>query len=240
MSTNAELIASATVVLLRDNNDQLEVLLLQKNQSINYGGTWVFPGGVMEQTDTQLAAQLLGDDSVESTAKVAAVRETKEESGIELMPQQLNSFAHWTTPKLMRKRYATWFFIADISQLSTEVTIDHGEIVEARWLRPIDALKAQEKDEIRLNGPSFVTLSELAVCNDAAQALDFYQTQDLNIYKPRIVSTDDAMVALYQRDSAYELTDQPEPVKLSNKAPLHRLIMYRDTAWEYLKSGLEE
>ena len=235
MSTPSEPIDSATVVIVRDHRHQLEVLLLKKNASINYGGTWVFPGGVLEPNDDQLAVEQLACDTPESAAKVAAVRETKEESGIELAPGQLHSFAHWTTPILRSKRYATWFFIADGNQLKDEITIDDGEIVEARWFTPEQALTAQATDEIQLTGPSFVTLSELSDCNDVSQVIEFYRTRELSVYKPRVVVTAEAFISLYQDDSAYHLIDQAESLTVTSKPPLHRLYMKRTGAWDYVK-----
>ena len=38
-------IPAATVVLLRDADDGIEVLMLKKNSKITVGGMWVFPGG---------------------------------------------------------------------------------------------------------------------------------------------------------------------------------------------------
>ena len=38
-------IPAATVVLLRDGDDGIELLMLKKNSKITFGGMWVFPGG---------------------------------------------------------------------------------------------------------------------------------------------------------------------------------------------------
>ena len=47
----AALIPAATVVLLRDGNAGVEVLMLKKNSKITFGGMWVFPGGKIDAED---------------------------------------------------------------------------------------------------------------------------------------------------------------------------------------------
>lgn len=91
--------AAATVVLLRDGSQGLEVLLIQRHsQSDVLGGAHVFPGGKVDAADTQADALRLLDQTpaalhlrlgepglslVEAAAVfVAATREAFEESGI--------------------------------------------------------------------------------------------------------------------------------------------------------------
>ena len=42
------LIPAATVVLLREGDCGVEVLMLRKNSKITFGGMWVFPGGKID------------------------------------------------------------------------------------------------------------------------------------------------------------------------------------------------
>ncbi|MCB1646740.1 MAG: NUDIX domain-containing protein, partial [Pseudomonadales bacterium] len=44
-------IPAATVVILRDTDDEVEVLMLHKNSKIAFGGMWVFPGGRIDEED---------------------------------------------------------------------------------------------------------------------------------------------------------------------------------------------
>ena len=44
-------IPAATVVLLRDGSEGVEVLMLKKNSKITFGGMWVFPGGKIDPED---------------------------------------------------------------------------------------------------------------------------------------------------------------------------------------------
>ena len=45
------LIPASTVVLLRDGELGVEVLMLRKNSKITFGGMWVFPGGKIDAAD---------------------------------------------------------------------------------------------------------------------------------------------------------------------------------------------
>ena len=69
-------IPAATVVLLRDGDAGIEVLMLKKNSKITFGGMWVFPGGKIDAEDYPVA----GD--VDAAARIAAARETQEEAGL--------------------------------------------------------------------------------------------------------------------------------------------------------------
>ena len=45
------LIPAATVVLVREGDSGVEVLMLRKNSKITFGGMWVFPGGKIDAAD---------------------------------------------------------------------------------------------------------------------------------------------------------------------------------------------
>ncbi len=60
---------SATIVLLRDAAGALEVLLVRRNEKLDFhGGAWVFPGGRID------AADLDGDGVVDGEAEMRAAR----------------------------------------------------------------------------------------------------------------------------------------------------------------------
>ncbi|MFQ5479430.1 MAG: NUDIX hydrolase [Candidatus Binatia bacterium] len=94
----AELRDAATVLLLRDAGNTLEVFMVERNSSLTFlGGAHVFPGGAVDAGDSSdemrgllsgfdeaAAAELLGEDDPARTVGyfVAAVRELFEEAGI--------------------------------------------------------------------------------------------------------------------------------------------------------------
>jgi 8-oxo-dGTP pyrophosphatase MutT (NUDIX family) len=85
---------AATVVLVRDGDQGLEVLLVVRHHEIDFArGAAVFPGGKVAPADRdpRLApriAGLAGLDAEEAALRVAAIRETFEESGLLLAREE--------------------------------------------------------------------------------------------------------------------------------------------------------
>lgn len=158
-------IPAATVVPLRDGPEGLEALLLLRNARLDFvGGAWVFPGGRIDTAD-RIAARNDTD-----AARIAACREALEEAAITLLPDDLISFGHWTTPASQPKRFATWFFLADASASAT-IRIDGGEIVAYRWLPVTRALTEAEATTLPMVRPTIATLRQLADYDSVAAAL---------------------------------------------------------------------
>ena len=77
---NDEAIPAATLVVWRDGADGPEILVVERSARMAFAaGAIVFPGGRVDEADRQLAA-LLG--RAEEAAKVTAIRETIEETGV--------------------------------------------------------------------------------------------------------------------------------------------------------------
>lgn len=84
MAEDQAIIPAATVVVMRERaHGAPEVLMLERSTAMAFaGGALVFPGGRIDPGDHALANLIGGGD--ETAAKIAAVRETIEESGIAL------------------------------------------------------------------------------------------------------------------------------------------------------------
>lgn len=82
------LFPAATILLVRDGADGLEVLMVERHANIGFaGGAMVWPGGKIEPADydvgwLEAADGLEGLDADERAARVAALREAYEETGI--------------------------------------------------------------------------------------------------------------------------------------------------------------
>lgn len=78
-----EAIPAATLVLFRDRDDAPpELLMVERARAMVFaGGALVFPGGRIDPEDYAMAAIHLSDDP-HGPARIAAIRETIEESGI--------------------------------------------------------------------------------------------------------------------------------------------------------------
>ena len=196
---------AATVVLLRERAGELETLLLRRSAAVQFaGGLWVFPGGRIDEAD------FAGDpDDIMAAAKRAAIRETREETGLIIDDYELQFFAHWTTPEHEPKRYATWFFAAALGSYEGDVLVDGGEIETHVWISPAQALARHRHGELDMLPPTFIALSELATCHSAQDVAAMYRDRPVVEILPKFIVTEQGPVALYPPDSGYE-TGNPD------------------------------
>jgi 8-oxo-dGTP pyrophosphatase MutT (NUDIX family) len=182
---------AATLVLLRDSPDGPEVLLVQRNPAQRFmGGAWVFPGGAVHAEDADPAA--------------AAVRELREEAGIELAPDApLLEWSRWITPAEVKIRFDTWFFIAQAPP-SAEPTPDGGECVDARWLRPAAALEAHAQDRLMLVFPTIKHLEALAAFDSVAAAVENARRREVVPVQPRVVVREGSAELLMPGEPGYD------------------------------------
>lgn len=220
-----ELIPAATVLLLRDGPEsgQLEVLMVRRNSTIAFGGAWVFPGGRVDD-DERIDGDGLG------SARLAAVREVREETGLRLPPEHLETWSYWVPPKLPaaptrgpRRRFSTWFFAAPAPDGA--VAIDYGEIHEDRWYRPADALADHRQGRIELVPPTWVTLTQLSGHPTVGAAMTWAASTDPEEFRTRPLGRRPTTIA-WAGDVAYEGGGHDAP------GPRHRLVMFED-GWHY-------
>lgn len=157
MTHRSEPRPAATVVLVREAAQGIEVLLLLRDGSLAFSpGCWVFPGGKIDPQDY--------DHRVNArefhAARRAAVRETREEAGIIIDQEQLIHTAHWTTPENLPLRFSTWFFLCPLYH-PVEVAIDNCEIRDYRWVSPATALAQVASNELKVIHPTRATLEDL-------------------------------------------------------------------------------
>ena len=79
-------IPSATIIMLREENDCLEAFMVVRHHEIDFAsGALVFPGGKIDQQDYEMDIYCEGinkDEPFDHAYKVGAIREAFEESGI--------------------------------------------------------------------------------------------------------------------------------------------------------------
>lgn len=191
---------AATVVVVRENDGQIEVLLLQRNAKLAFAAsTWVFPGGKVEQFEIENAG---GD--IYFASRQAACRETEEETGLRIDIDQLTPISHWTTPDFQSKRFATQFFLVKLDS-SGEVLVDRNEIVNYRWLTAGQAISLHEQTSLAMMPPTIVTLSEISQYQNYSDLHQFYKSRPEPAYTPRVTLTGkSAGIFLYAGDSGYE------------------------------------
>lgn len=203
---------AATVVLLRDGGESAEVLLLRRNAGVHFGGAWVFPGGRIEPDDWTP-----GSDS-ERAARKAAVREAREEAGVDVDPAGLVQLSHWRPSSVASIRFEAWFFAA----LATgePVRVDGREITDHRWLLPADAFERHARGEMELSLPTWVTLYHVMRHGRADAVLEHFASREPRRYTTHPVQRADGVrVALWEGDAGYEDWDA------DREGPRHRLVM---------------
>ena len=183
---------AASLILLRDADDGVEVLLVQRNPDQRFmGGAWVFPGGAVDKGE-------------EADHAATAVRELEEEAGIVVAdPGGLVKFSRWITPAEVVVRYDTHFFLAALPD-GQEATIDGDEIVDEGWFTPAGALAAHRDGEIALVFPTIKHLEQLAGFASADALLDFARGREVGPVQPRIVAQGETARLLLPGEPGYD------------------------------------
>jgi 8-oxo-dGTP pyrophosphatase MutT (NUDIX family) len=182
---------AASLILLRDGSDGAEVLLVQRNPEQKFmGGAWVFPGGGTGPDDADPAA--------------TALRELEEEAGIALGAEaELVPFARWIAPEQVSVRFDTWFFAA-AAPAEAEPSVDGRECVDARWIRPADALAAHARGDLLLVFPTIKTLERLGATGSVAETLAAARERPVVAIQPRVVIHDGTAEVLLPGEPGYD------------------------------------
>jgi 8-oxo-dGTP pyrophosphatase MutT (NUDIX family) len=186
---------AATVILLRRDSDALEVLLAQRNPDARFmGGAWVFPGGAVSPEDGA------GDSGL----RAAAVRELREEAGVDLDdPTALVAFSRWITPAAVKTRYDTWFFLAP-APAGAEPRVDGAEMVKAGWFAPEAALSAARNGEILLVFPTIKHLEQLSVFVSADDLIAHARTRTIEPVQPQVLGTGETARIVLPGEPGYD------------------------------------
>ena len=182
---------AAALILLRDSGRGPEVLLVMRNPEQRFmGGAWVFPGGAIGAAD---------EDESET-----AVRELEEEAGIALPADaEVVRFSRWITPAQVKVRFDTHFFVARAPDRAQPVADGH-ECVDARWIRPHDALAAAERDELLLVFPTIKHLEELAGFGSVDQALAAARARRVLPVQPKLLVDGGVATVLMPGEPGYD------------------------------------
>lgn len=232
---------AATVVALQDGDGELEVLMIERGAATAFGGMWSFPGGVIEDDDVPAGT---APDPLPA-ARVAAVRETEEETGLTIDADTLVWWSHWLPPgrgSLSVKRFSTWFFVTAVAAEAGHAAVPtrqgpsgkvsdgdpEPEVVAVRWIAPAVALALQERGEILLAPPTYVTLAQLVRYGDVASAIG---AADPCHFATEVMFDGDTRLCIWEGDIAYGGGDHRAD------GPRHRLAMDESAGWRYLNTS---
>lgn len=180
---------SATVVLVREEAGGLSVYLLHRHNDMPFAaGMVVFPGGRAEPDET---------------AVDCAVRETLEETGVSLSPEDLLPWAHWITPEFERRRYDTQFFVARLPEGAAPQDVS-GETDRADWERPADALADVATGKIGMLPPTQSILLELADLSSWSDVVAATTDRLISPVLPRVIRRGGEWVYAYEVAAAVD------------------------------------
>jgi 8-oxo-dGTP pyrophosphatase MutT (NUDIX family) len=256
---------ASTILLLRQGAaDAIEVFMMVRHYQIEFAsGALVFPGGSVDAGDQDIVARpelyagVEGDDATTLQFRIAAIRETFEESRIllarprgsaELIDARrageiadahrdalndgkvgfadiladndlalaldlLVPYAHWITPEGMKKRFDTWFFLAEAppEQVGRH---DGKESTDSIWLSPREALEGGNNGRFTLPFPTTRNLIKLGKQPDVASALDDARAGTIVTVMPIVARDGDKRTLRIPLEAGYdgevfELTGAP-------------------------------
>ena len=196
---------SASVILCRDADGGsaggLEVYLLHRHARMRFAASMaVFPGGGLDPVD-QLAADPL---------VACALRETHEETGVELAAEALVPWAHWITPEFEPIRYDTSFYLAGLPAEQTAEDTS-SETSNAEWIRPGAAVDAYRAGSLLLMPPTLSILLELALLPSVAAAVELGSDRIIEPVLPQVVREDGGWMFRYPKRGDSSIDPAPCP-----------------------------
>jgi 8-oxo-dGTP pyrophosphatase MutT (NUDIX family) len=163
---------ASTVIPVRDGENGTELLLVQRNPKSRFmGGAWVFPGGAVNEGETEAET---------------AVREAEEEASLQLDAGALVPFSRWITPRQVTTRFDTYFFVAPTPP-DAQPACDGEECVDLRWVTPAGALEAGRRDELSLMFPTVKHLEQLVEFGTVEEVLEHARERRVQPVEPRVL-----------------------------------------------------
>jgi 8-oxo-dGTP pyrophosphatase MutT (NUDIX family) len=173
------------------------VLLVQRSPGSSFmPGVWVFPGGGVDPDDP-------GDE--EASHRACAVRELREEAGIELEPGPgLVAWSRWITPEMVPVRFDTRFYVA-LSPAHSPPRPDGVETTDAAWESPRRALDRHAAGDLKLVFPTIKHLESLLPYRSADEVLRAARDRVVEPIMPRVVERDGEQRVVLPGEPGYQL-----------------------------------
>jgi 8-oxo-dGTP pyrophosphatase MutT (NUDIX family) len=220
---------AASVVLVRDGANGLEVFMLRRGSSTTVmNAAYVFPGGKVDLSDASdeavaslglraPAAQMLGEVDTESRRAqalfVAACRETFEETGVQIKASDLIPLSRWITPKvpaMMRRRFDTRFFVACLPQDASALH-DGQEADASAWYSPRQAMMLGHEGKIALAPPQLMTLAGIARHASFAQLRQSMANHVPRLVEPFAIHSEGMRIVAYPGDPRHPVQERAMP-----------------------------
>ncbi len=207
---------AATVMLVRDGVDGLEVFMLQRSLSAAFAnGQYVFPGGKVDDADHGTALEAISDglDDASASAQlgmekgglawlVAAIRECFEEAGVLLArPVDSNDVICFDTPEMVERFGRTRHEIHDGSTALAQLCADEQLVLLTDRMHLVDHWVTPMGERRRFDTRFFVAeapLEQEPLHDDGetiaslwvrpADAIEQWKNGDLQMFPPTVAS----------------------------------------------------
>jgi 8-oxo-dGTP pyrophosphatase MutT (NUDIX family) len=119
---------------------------------------------------------------------------------LKLATDRLAYFAHWITPEEQPLRFDTRFFAA-VTPPGQEPIVDGHEIVDLKWLTPVEAISASHRKDIGLRSPTIKNLELVAGGGSpASNVVESLARREVQTIRPRILQVDGKPLAVLPGD----------------------------------------
>lgn len=139
-----------------------------------------------------------------------------------LAVDQLQVFAHWITPKMMPKRFDTYFYLARAPEGQIASHDDH-ESVDSVWITPEQAMLDAKAGKHTLIFPTLRNLAKLARSQTLEEAVARAKTEPLVSVEPWTEKREDGTYLCIDPKAGYDLSEIKMPdrrgAKLAAKPP---------------------
>jgi 8-oxo-dGTP pyrophosphatase MutT (NUDIX family) len=194
--------SASSIILLRRGGKHVErgteVLMVRRSSEASFmPGVWVFPGGVVDPADA-------GADE-EAAHRACAIRELREEAGIELPDVgELVPWSRWITPEMVPVRFDTRFYVA-LAPPHSPPRPDGAETTAADWFAPAAALERHYAGDLSLVFPTIKHLEALLPYGRADEVLVAAAQRTIEPVLPRVVGEGDERRVVLPGEPGYEV-----------------------------------
>jgi len=124
--------------------------------------------------------------------EVCSFYQALEELGARLDDAAMEYIGHWITPIEEPRRYDARFFAAAVAP-DAEPAIHAAEVLEAIWVRPIEALRRTRDGSLPMVFPTVKTLESMTPFATTAEVLGAFRERSVPSVLPRLIRTADGI-----------------------------------------------
>ena len=213
-ATSRSTLPAASLILMRDRlAGPPEIVMVRRSDTLVFAaGAYVFPGGRVDPVDVVAAAGRAAavGDAEEWAARIAAVRETHEETGIADAADvaALVPFARWLPPVEAPRRFDTRFYLARARDDVADPVADGVESSAAFWATAADVLADCRAGRGHAIFPTRRLLERLARFASFAEAREQAERLPAQTIAPWIEQRADGAWLCIPTDAGYPVSEE--------------------------------